>query len=305
MADLFSDMPEALDTTLEIADKCNVDISFDDRHLPQFPVPEGETDSSYLRKLCEQALSEKYDPITPEVKERLDYELGVIDTMGFPSYFLIVWDYVKYARDHAIPVGPGRGSAAGSVVAYLLGITGLDPLKYNLLFERFLNPERVTMPDIDMDFVMKTAVGSFSTSRKNTASTTFRRSSPSGPGTKAVLRDVGRVLDIPLSEVNRIVKMVPNELGMTLDKALQMSKEFRSEYESNDTVHRLVDFGKSLEGWSAIRRPMLPVSSFQQPPSTTTSRSSTLRKATLRRSTKRISSKTWACSRWTFSAFGP
>ena len=112
MADLFSDMPEALDTTLEIADKCNVDISFDDRHLPQFPVPEGETDSSYLRKLCEQALSEKYDPITPEVKERLDYELGVIDTMGFPSYFLIVWDYVKYARDHAIPVGPGRGSAA-------------------------------------------------------------------------------------------------------------------------------------------------------------------------------------------------
>ena len=129
MADLFADMPEALDTTLEIADKCNVDISFSERHLPQFPVPKGETDSSYLRKLCEQALPEKYDPITPEVRKRLDYELGVIDTMGFPSYFLIVWDYVKYARDHEIPVGPGRGSAAGSVVAYLLGITGLDPLK--------------------------------------------------------------------------------------------------------------------------------------------------------------------------------
>ena len=152
MADLFADMPEALDTTLEIADKCNVEISFDERHLPQFPVPEGETDSSYLRKLCEQALTEKYDPITAEVRQRLDYELGVIDTMGFPSYFLIVWDYVKYARDHEIPVGPGRGSAAGSVVAYLLGITGLDPLKYDLLFERFLNPDRISMPDIDVDF---------------------------------------------------------------------------------------------------------------------------------------------------------
>ena len=249
MADLFSDMPEALDTTLEIADKCNVDISFDDRHLPQFPVPEGETDSSYLRKLCEQALSEKYDPITPEVKERLDYELGVIDTMGFPSYFLIVWDYVKYARDHAIPVGPGRGSAAGSVVAYLLGITGLDPLKYNLLFERFLNPERVTMPDIDMDFCYENRGRVIQYVTKKYGIDHVSQIITFGTlAAKAVLRDVGRVLDIPLSEVNRIVKMVPNELGMTLDKALQMSKEFRSEYESNDTVHRLVDFGKSLEG---------------------------------------------------------
>ena len=249
MADLFSDMPEALDTTLEIADKCNVDISFDDRHLPQFPVPDGETDSSYLRKLCEQALSEKYDPITPEVKERLDYELGVIDTMGFPSYFLIVWDYVKYARDHEIPVGPGRGSAAGSVVAYLLGITGLDPLKYNLLFERFLNPERVTMPDIDMDFCYENRGRVIQYVTKKYGIGHVSQIITFGTlAAKAVLRDVGRVLDIPLSEVNRIVKLVPNELGMTLDKALQMSKEFRSEYESNDTVHRLVDFGKSLEG---------------------------------------------------------
>ena len=249
MADLFADMPEALDTTLEIADKCNVEISFSERHLPQFPVPKGETDSSYLRKLCEQALPEKYDPITPEVRKRLDYELGVIDTMGFPSYFLIVWDYVKYARDHEIPVGPGRGSAAGSVVAYLLGITGLDPLKYDLLFERFLNPERVTMPDIDMDFCYENRgrVIDYVT-RKYGVDHVSQIITFGTLAAKAVLRDVGRVLDIPLSEVNRIVKMVPNELGMTLDKALKMSKEFREEYEQNATVHRLVDFGKSLEG---------------------------------------------------------
>ena len=156
-----------LDTTLEIADKCNVTISFDERHLPKFPVPDGETDTSYLRKLCEEALPRRYHPVTEEVRKRLDYELGVIETMGFPSYFLIVWDYVKFARDHDIPVGPGRGSAAGSVVAYLLGITGLDPLKYHLLFERFLNPERVTMPDIDMTSATKTAARSSITSRRN------------------------------------------------------------------------------------------------------------------------------------------
>ena len=248
MADLFADMPEALDTTLEIADKCNVEISFSERHLPQFPVPKGETDSSYLRKLCEQALPEKYDPITPEVRKRLDYELGVIDTMGFPSYFLIVWDYVKYARDHEIPVGPGRGSAAGSVVAYLLGITGLDPLKYDLLFETILFGRRVTMPDIDMDFCYENRGRVIDYVTRKYGVDHVSQIITFGTLAAAVLRDVGRVLDIPLSEVNRIVKMVPNELGMTLDKALKMSKEFREEYEQNATVHRLVDFGKSLEG---------------------------------------------------------
>lgn len=249
MAALFPDMPEALDTPLEIADKCNVEISFNERHLPQFPVPAGETDSSYLRKLCEEALPEKYDPITPEVHKRLDYELGVIDTMGFPSYFLIVWDYVKFARDHDIPVGPGRGSAAGSVVAYLLGITGLDPLKYNLLFERFLNPERVTMPDIDMDFCYENRERVIAyVTRKYGVDHVSQIITFGTLAAKAVLRDVGRVLDIPLSEVNRIVKLVPNELGMTLNKALSMSKEFKQEYDTNETVHRLVDFGKSLEG---------------------------------------------------------
>ena len=249
MADLFSDMPEALDTTLEIADKCNVDISFDDRHLPQFPVPEGETDSSYLRKLCEQALSEKYDPITPEVKERLDYELGVIDTMGFPSYFLIVWDYVKYARDHAIPVGPGRGSAAGSVVAYLLGITGLDPLKYNLLFERFLNPERVTMPDIDMDFCYENRGRVIQYVTKKYGIDHVSQIITFGTlAAKAAVKDVGRAMDIPLNVVNQVNKLIPNTPGTTLKGALEGSRELRELRDGDPSIAQLLDFAQKVEG---------------------------------------------------------
>jgi len=249
MAALFPDMPEALETTLEIADKCNVEINFDERHLPKFPVPEGETDVTYLRKLCRQALPKKYDPVTDEVQKRLEYELDVIEKMGFPSYFLIVWDYVKFARDHKIPVGPGRGSAAGSVVAYLLGITGLDPLKYDLLFERFLNPERISMPDIDMDFCYENRSRiidyvTYKYGKDHVAQIiTFGTLAA-----KAVLRDVGRVLAIPLNEVNRIVKMIPNELGITLDKALKTNKDFKKEYDTDPVVHRLVDYGKALEG---------------------------------------------------------
>ncbi|WP_427112785.1 DNA polymerase III subunit alpha [Megasphaera sueciensis] len=249
MAALFPDMPEALETTLEIADKCNVEINFDERHLPKFPVPEGETDVTYLRKLCRQALPKKYDPVTDEVQKRLEYELDVIEKMGFPSYFLIVWDYVKFARDHKIPVGPGRGSAAGSVVAYLLGITGLDPLKYDLLFERFLNPERISMPDIDMDFCYENRSKiidyvTYKYGKDHVAQIiTFGTLAA-----KAVLRDVGRVLAIPLNEVNRIVKMIPNELGITLDKALKTNKDFKKEYDTEAVVHRLVDYGKALEG---------------------------------------------------------
>ena len=175
--------------------------------------------------------------------------MGVINAMGFPSYFLIVWDYVKYARDHKIPVGPGRGSAAGSVVAYLLGITGLDPLKYDLLFERFLNPERITMPDIDMDFCYenRSRIIDYVT-RKYGKDHVSQIITFGTLAARAVLRDVGRVLDMPLSEVNRIMKTVPNELGITLDKALQTSKEFRKDYETKAEVRRLVDFGKRLEG---------------------------------------------------------
>lgn len=249
MERLFPDMPEALDTTLEIAAKCDVEISFDERHLPQFPVPAGETDATYLRKICEAALPGRYNPVTDEVRQRLDYELGVIEDMGFPSYFLIVWDYVKYARDHRIPVGPGRGSAAGSVVAYLLGITGLDPLKYDLLFERFLNPARITMPDIDMDFCYENRGRIIDyVTRKYGKDHVAQIITFGTLAARAVLRDVGRVLSMPLSEVNRIMKTVPNELGITLDKALQTSKDFKKEYETEAEVRRLVDFGKALEG---------------------------------------------------------
>ncbi len=249
MAELFPDTPEALSTTLEIAEKCNVEIPFDERHLPKFPVPEGYTDVTYLRHLCDEAIPVRYGQETPEIRQRLDYELGIIEKMGFPSYFLIVWDYVKFARDHEIPVGPGRGSAAGSVVAYLLGITGLDPLKYNLLFERFLNPERISMPDIDMDFCYenRSRIIDYVT-RKYGKDHVAQIITFGTLAARAVLRDVGRALNMPLSEVNRIMKMVPMELGITLDKALKNSKEFYNEYESNSQVRRLVDYGKVLEG---------------------------------------------------------
>ena len=249
MTELFPDMPEALDTTLEIAEKCDVEISFDERHLPKFVVPEGETDESYLRKLCEEALPTRYDPVTPEVRKRLDYELSVINAMGFPSYFLIVWDYVKFARDHEIPVGPGRGSAAGSVVAYLLGITGLDPLKYDLLFERFLNPERVTMPDIDMDFcyenrgrIIEYVMNKYGKEHVALIITFGTLAA------RAVMRDVSRALAIPINEVNRFMKLVPTELGLTIDRALQISREFRQEYETNSTIHHMVEVSRALEG---------------------------------------------------------
>lgn len=249
MAELFPDMPEALATTLEIAEKCNVELKFDERHVPSFPVPSGETDASYLRKLCEQSLPEKYPTVTETVRKRVDYELDIIAQMGFPSYFLIVWDYVKFARDHHIPVGPGRGSAAGSVVAYLLGITGLDPLKYDLLFERFLNPERVTMPDIDMDFCYenRSKIIDYVT-RKYGKDHVSQIITFGTLAAKAVLRDVGRVLEIPLSEVNRIVKMVPNELGMTLDKALEQSRELRETVAKDPQIQRWMALGKALEG---------------------------------------------------------
>lgn len=254
MAELFPDMLEALDTTLEIAEKCNVEIDFSQRHLPAFPVPEGETDASYLQKLCEEALTQKYHPVTEKVRQRLAYELDVISKMGFPSYFLIVWDYVKFARDHQIAVGPGRGSAAGSVVAYLLGITGLDPLAYDLLFERFLNPERVTMPDIDMDFCYenRSRIIDYVTEKygKDHVSQIITFGTLAA---KAVMRDVGRVLDISLSEVNRVVKMIPNELGITLQKALETSADFKAVYTSNEQVHRWIELGKSLEG--LVRHP--------------------------------------------------
>ena len=181
----------------------------------------GETSKTYLRKVCEREIPRLYGETSEELQKRLDYELDVIGTMGFEDYFLIVWDYVRYAREHDILVGPGRGSAAGSVVAYLLGITGLDPLKYDLLFERFLNPERVSMPDIDIDFCYEKRGKAIEyVTRKYGQERVSQIITFGTEAARAVIRDVGRVLDFPLAEVNRIAKMIPNELGITLDKAL-------------------------------------------------------------------------------------
>lgn len=248
MAELFSHIPGALENTLAIANRCNVVFNFDEHHLPHFDVPEGETSKSYLRKVCENEIPRLYGESSETLLKRLDYELDVIGTMGFEEYFLIVWDYVRYAREHNILVGPGRGSAAGSVVAYLLGITGLDPLKYDLLFERFLNPERVSMPDIDIDFCYERRGETIDyVTRKYGQARVSQIITFGTEAARAVIRDVGRVLDLPLAEVNRIAKMIPNELGITLEKALK-GKELKELYESDPNVRELFDFGKKLEG---------------------------------------------------------
>lgn len=249
MQDIFSDYPEALSNTVKIAERCHVEFDFDHRHLPNFPLPEGMTDESYLRQLCEQYLPEKYEVITPEVRERLDYELGVIHNMGFDSYFLIVWDFINYARSVNIPVGPGRGSAAGSIVAYSLGITDLDPLKYDLLFERFLNPERVTMPDIDIDFCyvrreevieyVKRRYGEDHVSQIITFGTLKA---------KNAVRDVARALGMPYQDGDRVAKLIPGGPKVTLQSALDEVAEFKTLYNTDEDVHRLVDMAKRVEG---------------------------------------------------------
>ena len=249
MQALFPDYPEAITNTARIAARCNVDFTFGHHYLPNFPLPEGMTDEMYLRKLCEEKLHDRYDPVTEEVRSRLEYELGVIHNMGFDSYFLIVWDFINYARSQAIAVGPGRGSAAGSIVAYVLGITDIDPLKYALLFERFLNPERVSMPDIDVDFCyirrrevieyVKKRYGDDHVAQIVTFGTMLAR---------GAVRDVGRVLNLPYAEVDRVAKTIPMELGMTLDKALKESADFRQIYEESAASKRLIDLARKIEG---------------------------------------------------------
>ncbi|MBQ1855581.1 MAG: DNA polymerase III subunit alpha, partial [Anaerovibrio sp.] len=222
---------------------------FEHRHLPLFPLPEGMTDEQYLRKLCEDNLPSHYPEETKEVRDRLEYELGVIHTMGFDSYFLIVWDFINYARSENIPVGPGRGSAAGSIVAYLLGITDIDPLKYSLLFERFLNPERVTMPDIDVDFcyVRREEVIEY-VKRRYGEDHVAQIVNFGTLKAKEAIKDVGRALSMPFSEVNNITKLVPSELGITIQKALDTTKELKALYDESEEVHRLLDFAMGVEG---------------------------------------------------------
>ncbi len=249
MAEIFPYAPEALANTQKIADRCHVEIEFGVTKLPRFDVPDGYTAWEYLNMLCKKGLKERYDPVTKELEERLDYELTTIKNMGYVDYFLIVWDFIRYARDHDIMVGPGRGSAAGSLVAYTLGITKLDPIRYDLLFERFLNPERVSMPDIDVDFcferrqeVIDYVVRKYGKDRV-VQIVTFGTLAARG-----VIRDVGRVMDLPYAQCDTIAKMIPQELNITIDKALTMNPELRKAYEEQEDVHRLIDMARRLEG---------------------------------------------------------
>ena len=249
MRELFPYAAQAIDNTQKIADRCNVEIEFGVTKLPHFDVPEGYDSWTYLNKLCHEGLVRRYPDKHEELLPKLDYELSVIQKMGYVDYFLIVWDFINYARTHGIPVGPGRGSAAGSLVSYTTGITNIDPIRYNLLFERFLNPERVTMPDIDIDFCYerRSEVIDYVIEKYGkdcvTQIVTFGTLAARG-----VIRDVGRVMDLPYNFCDTIAKNIPNELNITIDKALIMNPELRSMYESDETVKRLIDMAKRLEG---------------------------------------------------------
>ena len=249
MERLFPYAPEALENTHKIAQRCHVEIEFGVTKLPKFGVPEGYTSWEYLNELCFKGLEERYQPVTEELKERLNYELSTIRNMGYVDYFLIVWDFIKYARDHDIMVGPGRGSAAGSLVAYTLGITQLDPIRYDLLFERFLNPERVSMPDIDVDFCFERRQEVIDYVRRKYGDDCVVQIVTFGTlAARGVIRDVGRVMDLPYAQVDTIAKMIPQELNITIDKALQMNPEFKKAYEEQKEIHDLIDTAKRLEG---------------------------------------------------------
>lgn len=249
MARLFPYALQALDNTQRIADRCNVEIEFGVTKLPKYEVPDGMTSWEYLNKLCFEGLDKRYGNPDQSLKERLIYELDTIHNMGYVDYFLIVWDFINYAKTHGIAVGPGRGSAAGSIVSYCLEITDIDPIRYQLLFERFLNPERVTMPDIDVDFcferrqeVIDYVVRKYGKDRV-VQIVTFGTLAARG-----VIRDVGRVMDMPYAFVDSIAKMIPQELNITIDKALKMNPEMRKTYENDEQVKYLIDMSKRLEG---------------------------------------------------------
>ena len=249
MQTLFPYAKEALENTHKIAERCNVEIEFGHYHLPKYEVPEGYTPVSFLTELCEKGMVERYGAEASKYEDRLRYELDTIRSMGFVDYFLIVWDYIHYAKTHDISVGPGRGSAAGSIVAYAIGITDIDPMRYNLIFERFLNPERVTMPDVDVDFEYERRqdVIDYVTEKygKDCVSQIVTFGTLAARG---VIRDVGRVLDVPYAKCDLIAKLVPNELNITLDKALEMNPELKSMYESDEETHRIISMSKRLEG---------------------------------------------------------
>ena len=248
MKALFSHVPEAIENTNRIAEKCNVTFDFESRHLPEYQLPDGYDHDRYLRELCLMGLKERYQDYEKHL-ERMDYELTTISNMGFSDYFLIVWDFIKYAKDSGIAVGPGRGSVGGSIVAYVLKITDVDPIKYDLIFERFLNPERVTMPDIDIDFedtrrqeVIDYVIEKYGKDHVSQIITFGTMAA------KAALRDVGRVVELPYSDADKLAKAVPFALGMTLDKALDQSKEFHQMYEEEPELRQVIKAAKAVEG---------------------------------------------------------
>ena len=249
MRALFPYAQEALDNTHKIAERCNVEIEFGVTKLPKFDVPDGYDSWSYLNKLCDEGLQKRYPDDDGTLRKRLDYELNVIHTMGYVDYFLIVWDFIHFARTNDIMVGPGRGSAAGSIVSYCLEITNIDPIRYHLLFERFLNPERVSMPDIDIDFCFERRQEVIDyVVRKYGKDQVVQIVTFGTLAAKGVVRDVGRVLDIPYARCDAIAKMIPNDLGMTLEKALKASPDLKKAYDEDPQVKYLIDMSRRLEG---------------------------------------------------------
>ncbi|MDR2771828.1 MAG: DNA polymerase III subunit alpha [Clostridiales Family XIII bacterium] len=249
MAALFPDLPEALANTQRIADACNLEFRFDELHLPEFHAPDDAENADYLRALCEEGLRRRYDEVTPALADRLAYEFSTIENMGYVEYFLIVWDFIRYARDRGIVVGPGRGSAAGSLAAYALRITDIDPIEYNLIFERFLNPERISMPDIDIDFCYERRGEVIDyVIEKYGADTVARIITFGRMKAKAVVHDVGRALNMTYSETKVIANMIPRDLNMTLKLAMETNPDLQRAYSGDERVRRLIDTAKTLEG---------------------------------------------------------
>ncbi len=249
MAEIFPDLTEAVENTVKIAERCNVELEFGKFHLPKFPLPEGIDSYEYLKKLCEDGLNQRYGKDADSLRDRLDYELTTIRDMGYVDYFLIVWDFIKYAKDNGIPVGPGRGSAAGSIVSYALHITDIDPIKYQLIFERFLNPERISMPDIDIDFCIERRGEVINyVIEKYGADNVAQIVTFGTMKAKQVIRDCARAMDLPYANADKLAKLIPNDLKMTIEKAMESVPELRQLYDEDETVKEIIDVSKKLEG---------------------------------------------------------
>lgn len=251
MADYFKNIPEAIENTVKIAEKCNFDFEFGNTKLPNYEVPkEYPTHADYFKELCRTGLKKRYgDNPSSEIKERLEYEISVIEKMGYVDYYLIVWDFINYAKTNGISVGPGRGSGAGSIAAYAMGITDIDPIKYNLLFERFLNPERISMPDFDIDFCYERRPEVIEyVARKYGRDHVSQIITFGTMAAKMVIRDVARVLDLPYSEADKLAKMIPNEVHITIKKALEQNIELKNLYENDEETKKLLDIAMKLEG---------------------------------------------------------